>query len=788
MFFSNFSFFAFVFCKKKLYIYTSSGEKMAYQKLKFQDLYISGGLTKKDWPVQPCRQIIGQDRALKALNFGIQLNDDKAHLFCLGPKGVGRTSLTLDIIRQYASHQTSPDDWVYVADFDQPLQPKAFSLKAGQAQIFAKDVEDLIQSFKQNIPKLLESENYQLNLKQIEQNFKDSYQNKLDILSQKINNENVAVIHTPDGLQLNPVMDGQLLKPEMFNALPLNIRAPIMEKMNSARQILLTELKNMPDDTLQKQKQIDELKKQTLTQLVETAFTPLIKKYKNDSVLSFLNQAKEHLIKNITVLPTLNSDNGWDFLRVNVLTSHTPKSGMPVVHMGQFSLNDLIGKIERQQQSGSLFSDHTMIQAGALHQANGGFLVIEAKDILDSKITWRVLKQALFTQKITMQMPNDDKSLMCVRTLQPQQIPLKVRVVLVGDIQLYHKLSEEEDFSALFKIPVCFEEKLPRTKENEKLYAQVLTDFILQNNLKPFSLGAMNLLLGYASRLTQDQKFLTAHFSSVHNLMREANFIATDNTVQECDLITAIQNHDDRTAVAHQNWLNSFNRNLIQLDLNGMKIGQINGLAVTGGNDFSYGHPSKITCTTRLGDGKIEDVEREITMGGNIHSKGVLILGAYLTAKYGQNEPLCLNATLVWEQLYQGIEGDSASSSQLCALISAIAKIPLNQAIAMTGSVNQLGQIQSVGAVNAKIEGFFDACQKIGLNKKQGVIIPESCQQDLMLCPRVCQAVKENLFNIYTVNHIDEALEILTGLKASEIDKKVQKAWHEAFMKNQKQN
>lgn len=761
---------------------------MAFQKLNEKDLYVSGSLTKKDWPVQPCRQIIGQDRALKALNFGIQLKDNKSHLFCMGPKGVGRTSLTLDIVRQYASHQTTPDDWIYTSDFNQPALAKSFSLKAGQAPVLAQDMEDIIGRLKKDISTVLNSENYQFHLKQIEQRFNDDYQSKLNFLSQKINNENVAVIHTANGLQLNPVMNGQILTPQDFNAMPVEIRAPIMEKMANARQIMLDELKNLPDQTLEKQKQIDELKKETLTQLVQNVFQPYLKKYQKSDIVSFLKQAEEHLLKNITVLSTLNTDSAWDFLRINVLRSLPHNFGMPVVHMGQFTLNDLIGKIERQQQSGSLITDHTMIQSGALHQANGGFLIIEAKDILESKISWRVLKQALFNQKITMQAPNDDKTLMSVCTLQPQDIPLNIKVILVGDVQLFHKLSEEEDFSALFKIPVCFDDKLPRTKENEKLYAQVLTDFILQNNLKPFSLQAMNLLLGYAGRLTQDQRFLTAHFSLIHNLMREANFIATGKTVQNQDLMNAIQNHDDRTAVAHQIWLNNFKRNLIQLDLSGTQIGQINGLAVTGGNDFSYGHPAKITCTVHLGSGKIEDVEREITLGGNIHSKGVFILSSYLMARYGQKEAFCMDATLVWEQLYQGIEGDSASSSQLCALISAIGKIPLNQSIAMTGSVNQFGQIQSVGAVNEKVEGFFDACQKIGLTKKQGVIIPKSCQQDLMLSPRVRQAVKENIFHIYTVQHIDDALEILTGLKISEIDKEVQKAWHEAFIKNKKQN
>ena len=758
---------------------------MAYHQLKERDLYVSGSLSKKDWPIQPCRQIIGQDRALKALNFGIQLNDKKTHLFCMGPKGVGRTSLTLNIVRQYAATQPTPNDWIYTFNFNQPLLPNAFSMPPGQARLLSKDIDDLINRLKNQIKSALTGEHYQINQKQIEQRFNENYQTKLDILSQKINNENVAVIHTPDGLQLNPVLDGQLLKADVFNSLPIEIRMPIMEKMQKARQILLEELKKLPDTSEEKQNQIDELKKQTLIQVVQKAFAPLIKKYRQSQVLPFLNQAQTYLLENITTLSNLNSDNAWDFLRINVLTEHLPSSGMPVVHMGQLTLNDLIGKIERQQQSGSLLTDHTMIQAGALHQANGGFLVIEAKDILESKTSWHVLKQALFDQKITMQMPNDDKSLMYVRTLQPQEIPLNVKVILIGDVQLFHKLSEEDDFSALFKIPVCFDDKLVRTKENEKLYAGILTDFIQRNNLKPMSLPAMNLTLGYASRLTQDQKCLTGHFSIIHDLIREASFIALNDTILDSDIVEAIQNRDARTDVAQQNWLNDFSKNLIQLNLSGENIGQINGLAVTNANDFSFGHPSKITCSVRLGSGKIEDIERETNMGGHIHSKGVFILSAYLMSRYGMKESFCMDATLVWEQLYNGIDGDSASAGQLCCLLSAIGKIPLNQSIAITGSVNQFGQIQSVGAVNAKIEGFFDACQKIGLTGKQGVIIPQTNQLDLMLNERVRQAVQKNLFHIYTVQHVNDAMEILTGLDQKDVDKKVQKAWHDAFTKTQ---
>lgn len=754
---------------------------MAYHQLKSDDLYLAGSLTKKDWPVVACRQIIGQDRALSALNFGIQLKDKHAHLFCLGPKGVGRTSLTLNIVRQYAGSCPAPKDWIYVMNFNSPLQPTALSLDAGKAIVFAKQMETLKHDLKQKLKNTFNGENYRLLLNQIQQNFQTQKQDRFAKLAQQINTENVALVKTPDGLGLNPVVNGQVLNANAFNVLPLSTRAPIMQQMEKARQKLLTLVQTFTDDDDQ-QKQIEELIRQTISQISERCFLPLIQKYQKTELGDFLKRAQNYFLQNTPLFTDTTNDSFWSFLDVNVFTQHNPDKGAPVIHLNDLTFSGLFGKIERQQKSGTLSTDHTMIQPGALHLANGGFLVIEAKDIPTEPAAWHALKQALFNRKIHMDTPLEEKNLISARSLLPSDIPLDLKVILVGHLNLYYDLvNKEEDFASLFKLPVRFDETVPRTKENELLYAGILTDFVLQNKLKPLTLSAMNCLLAYASRLAQNQKLLSIHFVQLHDLIREADFWSMNKDIDEADILIAVQKRSERTDTLKQGWLNDYKRQAIQLDLTGTKAGQINALTVNGTQDFAFGHPAKITCRARLGSGKIEDVEHQINAGGRIHSKGIFILAAYLMGQYGQKEPFCWDASLVWEQLYNGVEGDSASLAQLCVLISAIANIPLKQSIAVTGAVNQFGQVQSVGAVNLKIEGFFDACQADGLTGHQGIIIPAVCTQELMLNECVRQAVQQNKLHIYAVENVDDALEILTGEKIAVIHQKMTEAWHKAY-------
>ena len=758
---------------------------MAYNQLKLSDLYVAGQLTKKDWPADICRQIIGQDRALSALNFGIQLKDDNAHLFCLGPKGVGRTSLTLDIVRQYAAACLTPKDWIYVMNFDQPLHPQALSLDAGTACVFSKQMEALKATLKKELKNAFNSENYRLHWNQLQQQFQDEKQSYFQQLAQQINGTHVVLVQNREGLGLNPVVDGQIMNAESFNALPLSVRTPVMQQMEKARQKLLGLIKNFPDeDTLQKQQA--DLIQQTLDQVAKRCFKPLLQKYQKTDVFSYLDRAQAYFIQEGLRLMNNAPEEAWSFLNINVLTHHPSDSGAPVIHLNNLTFSALFGKIEHQQKSGTLSTDHTMIQAGALHRANGGFLVIEAKDIPSEQVSWHALKRALFSHTIHMDTPFEEKNLISARALLPSDIPLNVKVILVGNVDFYYDLmNREEDFASLFKLPVRFEETVDRTHANEKLYAGILADFVVRNHLKPLSLSAMNRLLGHASRLAQDQNLLTTHFVQLHDLIREADFWAKGKTIEASDISAALQHRSDRTDTLKQSWLNDLKRQTLQLELTGSQVGQVNALTVNGTQDFAFGHPAKVTCRTRLGCGKIEDVEHQINAGGKIHTKGVFILAAYLMGQYGVKEPLCWDATLVWEQLYHGVEGDSASLAQLCALISSITQIPLKQSIGVTGSINQMGQVQSVGGINLKTEGFFDACQAIGLTGDQGVIIPTVCVRTLMLSERVRQAIQNNQFHVYAVETVDDALEILTGQSASRIHQQMAKMWHDAYLKMQ---
>ncbi len=755
---------------------------MTYHQLKTDETFLAGSLTTKDCPICSCRQIIGQDRALAALNFGIQLKDKNAHLFCLGAKGVGRTSLTLDIVRQYASTQPTPKDWIYVMNFDNSLHPIAFALESGQAPLFQKQVQQLRENLKKGLKYAFNNDHYRLQFNQIQQQIQIEKQNRFQNIAKQINTESVALVHTPDGLGLNPVVDGKIINADAFNNLPVSVRAPVMKQMEKARQKLLLLIQTIPHQDTQKSL-IENLIHTTLCQVAK-CFDPLIQKYKKADVVTFLNQAKNYFIQNGSGFINNPANELWTFLDVNVLTTHSPNSGAPVIHLNNLTFAGLFGKVEREQKSGSMLYNHMMIQAGALHQANGGFLVIEAKDIPMEQSVWHTLKQTLFNHKIHMDVPQEERNIVSLRALLPMDIPLDTKVILVGSLKLYYDLlDKEEDFTALFKLPVRFDELLPRNHETEKVYAGILTDFSNQNHLKPLTLSALNQLLAYASRLAFNQNFLTCHFVRLHDTIREADFLAKGNNITQSDILNALQNAHQRTNTLWQNWVNDLKNQTIQLDLSGKKVGQINALTINGFQDFSFGHPAKITCQAHLGSGKIEDVENQIGSGGKIHSKGIFILSSYLMAQYGFEEPFCWDASIVWEQLYHGVEGDSASMAQLCVLMSAIANIPLKQSIALTGSVNQMGQAQSVGSINLKVEGFFDTCQAMGLTDNQGVIIPEVCIHDLMLDERVQKAVQENKFHIYTIQNVMDAMEILTDLKSSTIHQKMKQAWHKAYLK-----
>ncbi|MGN0920070.1 MAG: Lon protease family protein [Alphaproteobacteria bacterium] len=743
-------------------------------KLGEKDLYQKGSL-KKNFKPKPSRQIIGQERAVEALNFAVNLSAPNAHLVCLGPKGVGRTSLTLDILRQFAEKKAAPKDWVYVANFNDLLHPLAMALPAGQGPVFAQKMAAAVQGIQEGLKTFLSDEKYQIQLAHIKQKYAAQKQADFNQLAASVASPFTTLSKTPQGIVVSPVKDGQILTPDLFNQLPLADRKVLLAKMKAAQERLEKALTESTFDASAEGEEITCLNTKWAEKVVDKKYTPLHKNYQE--MLPFLRESKKYILTHLDSLLSGN-ETAWRPLKVNAFVSNHPAQGAPVVLMGHISIGALLGKIEREQQAGSLISDHTLIQPGVLHQANGGFLVIEGKDLLGAASVWQALKRALYTHQI--QMENPDEGVFAVKTLLPQPIPLNVKVVLVGDTGLYYTLAgKEEDFEELFKLQARFGEKMPRTPASEHAYASVLADFVERAHLLTFDASAYNRLMEFAARLAQDKQGLSTRLARVHDLMREADFVARQKETLQVGAVeveTALRQREKRQASAHEEWLETAKRGLLKFNLSGTAIGQINALVVHELGAFQFGRPSRVTCRVRLGSGNVADIEREVALGGTLHSKGVLILGAYLSAKYGQEYTLPVDASLVWEQSYSELDGDSASSAELYALMSAIGGIGLNQSIAVTGSVNQMGEIQAVGAVNEKVEGFFDACQVMGLTGKQGVLIPAVSVSNLMLAERVRQAVRKGQFHLWAVKTIEEGFELLTGLSASASDKKIREA------------
>lgn len=725
--------------------------------------------------------IIGQERAMEALSFGIQMDANGYNIFCTGPKGVGRTSLSLEVIRQYAATQKTPDDWCFVHNFEIPHQPVALNFPAGKGRTFEREIKKLAQTLKTQVANTFSDENYQIKIARIEQKYRADKDAFFTMLQQLVESKNVTLTKTETGVVVGPVKNGKLLTPEVFNKLPKAERKSILEQMQAAQKKLEKAIKDTPSWESDQQEEINKLNTDLMTKIADTALKNLRKTYaKHAGVITFLNGIRQSLIDALGVLlpsDSLPDDSVgeqaaalWSRYSANLIVSHKPNEGAPVIHVNHPTLSNLLGKIERVQLQGTLTTDFSLIRPGALHLANGGYLVIEARDLLENAPTWSALKRCLFSKKIKMESGIDDNSIFGVISQDPMPIPLNVKVVLIGEPALYYTLAEQDDeFSELFKIQSRFAEKMDRTRDTEQKYAQLLANFIRSEHLKPFSAGAIFRMIEQASRWSNDQQKLSTYLVHANDLMRESNFIATREKAKFVDIVhveKALAARRKRFGAAESDLMEAIQRGLIAITTTGRQVGQINALVVHDFGFYSFGRPNRVTCQIRLGHGDFVDIEREVELGGPIHSKGVLILSSFLASRFAKTTPLSLDASLVFEQSYNEVDGDSASSAELYCLLSTIADIPLKQSLAVTGSVNQLGEIQAVGAVNEKIEGFFNVCQAQGLTGDQGVIIPATIQQNLMLKPEVTEAIRAGRFHIYAVRTVDEGMEILTGLKA----------------------
>ena len=740
---------------------------------------------------------LGQDRALAAVEIGINIQSKGYNLFCLGPEGTGKSSLVKRVLAQEAKKRPTPDDWAYVYNFDEPYKPNAISFPAGTASDFAKDIDKLIETLSGSIPAIFESDEYKAGLNIIQEKYKQSKEKYIKILQKKAKGKSVSLLHMPVGLVVAPVKNGEVLSPEAFDELPEEEKKQLIEDLNQMQAEIENSAQDLPAWEDKQRDETNRLRTRFLKEAVKKPIDELHAKYKGHRQANdFLKHIQKYILENVEeflpsaepAAPTENEDplstllskikqpeeDKYAKFKVNVIVKNEPNSGAPIVHLDHPTQGNLVGKVERLQQYGALLTDFTLIKAGALHQANGGFLLIDAHKLLMQPFAWDSLKRAIASKTIKIEAPSEDTSFTTI-SLDPEPIPLNVKIILTGDADLYELLSERDpDFLDYFKVEADFGILMDRTKENEIEYAKLIGSLSKKKHLRSLNRQAVAKVIEYSSRLAESSEKLTAHIASIGDLLREADYWARkskSNHIGKNHIDQAIEAQIYRGSRIKEAMLEQIDKGTILIDIKGKKVGQINGLVVYVFSRNSFGKPTRITTQVRIGKGDFVNIEREVEMSGPIHSKGVLILESLLANRFAKYCPLSLNASIVFEQSYGGIDGDSASSTEYYCLLSAISGIPIKQNIAVTGSINQFGEIQPIGGVNEKIEGFFDVCKHQGLTGDQGVIIPRTNVADLMLREDICQAVEDGNFNVWAVDTVDDGIEILTGIKAGVLDK-----------------
>lgn len=737
-------------------------------------------------------EIIGQTKAIEAMRFGIGIQREGYNLYVLGPHGTGKHSAIRQFLEQKAVTEPRPSDWCYVNNFDQCYRPRRLRLPAGQGIVLREDMAQLVEELRTILPAAFESDDYRARKQAIVDEFKERQEKAFDNLRQQARERGIALLHTPGGVAFAPLHDGEVIAPEQFHKLPQEEQARIETEAIALQEQLQAAVQQVPRWEKELRDRLRNLNQEITEFVLRPPLTELRQKYQQlPEVVEYLNAVQQDIIENVDdflhpseetavapvpggpILHNLPGSPAFRRYQVNVLVDHSVAQGAPVVYEDHPTYQNLAGQVEHMMaQMGALITDFNLIKPGALHRANGGYLLLDAHKVLSQPFAWEQLKRALRSRQIRIESLGQLFGLVSTISLEPEPIPLDVKIVLLGERLLYYLLHQfDPDFAELFKVQVDFEEQMSRNPAHDLLYARLISTLARKEGLRHFDRSAVARVIEYSARLVGDAEKLSTRMQSIADLLREADYWAgqAGNTVvSEDDLQRAIDAQIARADRLRGRLQEEIQRDILLIDTQGEKVGQVNGLSVITLGNFSFGHPSRITARVRLGKGEVIDIEREVELGGPLHSKGVLILAGYLGGRYAPHRPLSLSASLVFEQSYSGIEGDSASSAELYALLSALAEAPIKQALAVTGSVNQHGQIQAIGGVNEKIEGFFDVCRARGLTGEQGVLIPAANLKHLMLRQDVVEAAAAGRFSIYPVKTIDEGIELLTGIAAGE--------------------
>ena len=743
-------------------------------------------------------EVIGQERALAALRFGVGIEQEGFNLFALGPQGTGKQAAVQQYLQEKAAGEPTPPDWCYVHNFEQQHQPQALRLPPGRGADFKRNMDNLLEELFAVIPAAFESEEYQMQRQAIAEELQQKQEESLEALTKRAREQDIALVRTQAGLAFAPMRDGEVIAPDQFMTLPEEERQRIQNQISELQDQLQEAMRQMPNWSRQTRERLKELNQEVATLSIAPLVEELRQKYSDfPPVLAYLEVVQNDVTDNVDKFLQAHSQQSQTLVRsdgdapaagrqlsrsspffnryrVNLLVDHSQDKGAPVVFENHPVYANLIGRVEHLAQMGALLTDFTLIKPGSLHRANGGYLILEARQLLLQPYAWEGLKRALQAGRITIESLGQMLSVISTVSLEPEPIPLDVKVVLLGDRLLYYLLYQHDpEFAELFKVAADFESEMPRSQDNNSAYALLIGSLVHKNHLRPFDRSAVARVIEYSSRLVSDVEKLSTHMQSLADLLSEANYWAgqaDQEVVNAAHVQQAVDAQAYRNGRLRERMQEAILRDTVLIDTSGQRVGQINGLSVLMVGNYAFGRPSRITARVRLGKGEVIDIERQVEMGGPIHSKGVLILSGFLGGRYAVDRPLSLSASLVFEQSYAGVEGDSASSAELYALLSALAEVPIKQFFAVTGSVNQHGQVQAIGGVNEKIEGFFDICRERGLTGDQAVLIPVANVKNLMLRRDVVDAVAEGRFHVYPVATIDQGIEILTGLPAGEPD------------------
>lgn len=766
----------------------TKGNELSYKKLKATcnpEIFKFGTTAE----LESIKTGIGQDRGIKALEFGLNVDINGYNLYLEGPTGVGKTMYTKNYLDSISKKKKVPQDWCYIYNFDNPNEPIAINLPAGQGKEFRDTMDRFIKDIKTDIKQTFNNEDFEKEKVLIKQEYEQKRTELMDKLNEKSSQYGFQVKSANNGIYMMPVVNGKTIEEEEFEKLDPNVRQEFEDKSTIVQQHVMDAISEIKAIQQESEKKVSEWQSNVALLTVNAHINYIKSIFKrNKKINKFLDNIKKDILKNIDAFlvdekeqknqpqpnPRMEPPKPWLNYRVNLFVDNSNTEGAPVIMDSNYSYPNLFGKLEYENYYGSLKTDYTMLKPGLLHIANGGFIIFQVADLIANNVCYETLKKVLRTKQLGIDNFVDQHTSMVMVSLKPEPIPLDLKVILIGNENIYQALlAMDSDFRKLFKIKVEFEDDAPLTVDNANKLARVIGGFCQEEELPPLDKEAMGKIIEYASRLSNNQEKLSTRFSELTQIVGEAGTwarLAKEKVVTSELIDKALREREERVQKYNEKYIEMINDKTLLIDTNGFQVGQINGLTVMSIGDYSFGLPTKITASTYVGKSGIINIEREVELSGASHSKGIYILTGYLGETFAQDMPLSLTASICFEQLYNGVDGDSASSTELYAILSSLSGIPINQSIAVTGSVNQKGDIQPIGGVNEKIEGFYKICKLRGLDGSHGVMIPALNEKNLNLSDEVIEAVKNKQFHIYTISTIEEGIELLTGVPAGKKD------------------